>query len=159
MPERGCLMALRMVKGPGRSPVHNWLELRNEWEASGVKYLRDWCKQKIVNGKEINYQYASKQFAEIARLEEQENLSIARNKLARFAPKAVDTIGQLTDSEDENVKLKASTAIVDRVGLNPQSATINIQNTNATQVIIPAMFADSSRDDLKRMLDGEGEDE
>lgn len=151
-------MAMRIAKSPGRSPIHDWMALRNEWEASGVKYLRDWCKAKIVNGKEINYQYASKQFAEIARLEEQENLSIARNKLARFAPKAVETIGQLTDSEDENIKLKASTAIVDRVGLNPQSATINIQNTNATQVIIPAMFADSSRDDLKRMLDGEGDE-
>jgi len=151
-------MAMRIAKSPGRSPIHDWMALRNEWEASGVKYLRDWCKSKIVNGKEINYQYASKQFAEIARLEEQEDIASARRKLAKFAPKAVEAIGLLTDSEDENVKLKASTAIVDRVGLNPQSATINIQNTNATQVIIPAMFADSSRDDLKRMLDGEGDE-
>ncbi len=146
---------MKLAKTPGRSPVFDWLTLRNEYEASGIKFLRTWCATKIIDGKPLNYTYASKQFSEIARLEESEDVALARRKLARFAPNAAEKIGNLVDSEDENVALKASTAIVDRVGLNPQAAIINVQNTNAVGVIIPPMFSDDSRADLKEMLQGD----
>ena len=140
---------MRIAK-TGPNSKYDWLGLKKQFEESGEKFLRPWCEKN-----NLPYTYCSKQFTEINRLEESENIALARRKLAKFAPQAVDRIGQLTDSEDENVKLKASTAIVDRVGLNPQAATISIQNVNATQIQIPPMFSSENKDDFKRVLDGD----
>lgn len=136
----------------GPASKHDWVALRREYEDSGEPHLLAWCTKK-----EISYSYASKKFSEIDRIEDMENLAVARRRLARMSPQAAQRLGELTDSEDEGTKLKASTAILDRVGLNPQAATINIQNVNATQIQIPPMFAEENRDDLKQLLGGDEE--
>lgn len=142
---------MRIAK-TGPNSKYDWIQLRKDFEKSGEKFLRPWCEKN-----NLPYTYTSKSFTELNRIEESENIALARRKLARFAPQAAERIGELTDSQDENVKLKASTAIVDRVGLNPQAATISIQNVNATQIQIPPMFSSENRDDLAKMLNGDEE--
>lgn len=141
---------MRLVK-TGTYQKYDWLSLKKKFDAEGGT-LRDFCERN-----KLPYTFSSKNFTEINKHEEAENIEQARRHLARFAPKAVQAMGDLVDSEDENVKLKASTAIVDRVGLNPQAATISIQNVNATQIQIPPMFSSENRDDLAKMLNGDEE--
>jgi hypothetical protein len=141
---------MRLVK-TGTYQKYDWLALKKKFDAEGGT-LRDFCERN-----KLPYTFSSKNFTEINKQEEAQNIEQARRHLARFAPKAAQAMGDLVDSEDDNIKLKASTAIVDRVGLNPQAATISIQNVNATQINIPPMFSSENRDDLAKMLDGEDE--
>jgi len=138
-------MKLKRTSGPPTK--YDWLSLRDEFEASGAKTLQGWC-----GGKGVNYQYASKRFAEIGRLEEEQHLSRAKRRLSQLAPLAVEKMATLIDSEDENVQLKASLGVLDRTGNSPQAAAINLQMNTAVQINIPPMFGEESRADLAKML-------
>lgn len=142
---------MRLVK-TGTYQKYDWLSLKKKFDEDGGT-LRAFCETN-----KLPYTFTSRNFTEINKQEEAQNIEQARRHLARFAPKAAQAMGDLVDSEDENVKLKASTAIVDRVGLSPQGATISLQTINAIQIQIPPMLASDNADDLRMMLGG-GTDE
>lgn len=131
---------------------HDWESLKKDFDKSNM-LLRD-----FTSLKQISYSYASKKFSEMNAIENAELQAMTTRKLARLGPKAVDKIGQLLDSEDENVLTKVTFGIMDRTGNSPQAATINISNVNATQIQIPPMLASDNADDLRSMLGG-GTDE
>lgn len=135
--------------GRGAQPIHDWKTLHKERQKATGLTLREWCEANSVS-----YTYASKQFSAIEREIEEEQIAQARRKLAKSAPIAAEAISELLYSEDDNVKLRASMANLDRVGLSPQgisqAAQVNVQ------VNLPSMFSSSeNQSELKSLLQGE----
>lgn len=135
--------------GRGATAIHDWKALYKERQKATALTLREWCE-----ANSISYTYASKQFNAIEREIEEEQIRQARRKLAKSAPIAADAISDLLYSEDDNVKLRASMANLDRVGLSPQG--ISQQAQVNVQVNLPSMFSSNeNQSELKSLLQGE----
>lgn len=131
----------------GAVAIHDWKTLHKQWEKTSNLTLREWCE-----ANSISYTYASKQFTAIEREIEQHNLELARRKLAKTAPIAADAIGELLYSSDDNVKLRASMANLDRVGISPNAMATQVN----VQVNLPSMFSNAeNQSELKSLLQGE----
>ncbi len=103
---------------------HNWPELYKEFEAFGG-YLRDFCDHKT-----LSYTYASKHFAAIDQERNAQQIIRAKRKLANSAPKAAEKLEALLDSADESLRLKASTELLNKVGISSQTATVQVSTGN-----------------------------
>lgn len=133
----------------GAVAIYDWAKLHEQWELTTNVSLKAWCE-----AQHLNYTNASRKFTEIEREIEERHLQLAKRKLAKSAPLAADKVGDLLNSEDDNIALRASTAILDRVGLSPQSVTQNTQVN--VQVNVPAMFSTNENEqELKSLLMGE----
>lgn len=131
----------------GAVAIHDWKTLHKEWEKTTALTLREWCESQ-----KLSYSYASKQFAAIEREIEEHQIALARRKLAKTAPQAADAIGELLYSNDDNVKLRASMANLDRVGISPNAVATQVN----VQVNLPSMFSNAeNQSELKSLLQGE----
>lgn len=131
-------MQRRRTKLPKRRPggiqVYDWpqlyMEFLKERRTNPRLTLQTWS-----NYKDLNYSFASKQFAHLARLS-------AGETLALLAPNAAERLGALVDNKDLDIAVRVSTAILDRSGHSPQAAVLTINNQNITQVKMPPLFKD-----------------
>jgi hypothetical protein len=134
---------------------------KHDWEAfykahqKSEMTLKDYCASV-----EVPYFLASRNMAAIKRRVEQEQIEKARHLLAKKAPAAAERLIEvLEQEEDSNIILKASTALLDRVGVTPKAAEVNILNVQAGQAVIAPLFSDPEMaSNLKEMLGGEGEE-
>ena len=112
---------------------------REERRSNPKLTLKAWC-----DSNKLNYSNASKQFAEIARLETAEMGSI-------LAPSAMEKLGNLLQSKDEAISSKVATAILDRTGFSPKEQIVNVQNNISMGI---ALFASEDREKIKTMFEG-----
>ena len=144
-----------MPKGDKTPSIYDWPKLYSEFlkaqddaQDQGLRLtLETWAAQK-----DLNYTYASKQFAELSRL-------LTANKLALIAPKAARKLDALLDVDDDNIAHKAAVAILDRAGHSPAAIQVAIQNNVTSTVVLPPIFPANYADDMKKMLEGKGGDD
>lgn len=128
-----------------------WREFQAQKLLNPALTLRDY-----TTAQELPYYQASRTFTSYRRREQEEKIEEAREKLAKGAPVAAQTIVDALMSDDENVRLKAATANLDRVGLTPKTAEVNVLNVQAGQAVIAPIFADPDMAaNLKAMLGGD----
>jgi hypothetical protein len=111
--------------------------------------------RQICDKYELVYNTISKKFAEIAKEEMDNAIAKAKRMLAKSAPIAVGQLETLLNSNDERIQGDAAKAILDRTGLSPQAATINIQNVQAGQAVIVPLLAESDAALLQKLAGGE----
>lgn len=131
---------------------HNWPSLWKEFKDRPDKALTqaDWC---ILKG--LSQTDTSKHFSVYRKEERERAIEEARQALATAAPVSVGVLRASLHSDDENLRQKAATAILDRAGLSPQAVTVQVQQVNAQQAVVVPLIAGKDADDLAKLIGGE----
>lgn len=114
-------------------------------------------RQEFAALKGIGYTYLSREFHKIDEREEERYRRNAKRILLQAAPDAARGLRETANNNNTpiNFRTTAQTAILDRIGISPQSANLQATQVNI-QVNIPPLFADSSNaQDMKALLTGE----
>ena len=122
--------------------LEEWIALRKEREAFGGE-LKDFCQHKS-----ISYTYTSKKFAAMDREEEETAIAKARRILAKAGPVTAQGLVELTASTDLTIRLKAIDNLLNKIGLSPQVAAVQINNSNslnAERVQVQFFLPDNGR--------------
>lgn len=127
--------------------VYDWSALFTSYRTAttGMKGLdlKAWCVQNDLGDK---YGVVRKNFNELSR-------QLAGDRLALCAPNAAKRLSDLLDSEDEDVSLKASTAVLDRTGFSPQQVAVTINQQTVMAVSIPPLLREDYSRDIKSFID------
>lgn len=127
--------------------VYDWPGLFTAYRAAvrlcATTDLKQWC---VANDLADKYNMVRTNFRELGR-------QIAGDTLALSAPNAAARVARIVDSEDDELALKASTAVMDRVGLSPQQVAVTINNQNIQAVQIPPLLREDYSRDVKQFID------
>lgn len=105
--------------------------------------MKAWCEQNDLADK---YALVRRNFTELGR-------QIAGDRLALCAPSASERLTRIIEAEDDELALKASTAVLDRVGLSPQQVAVTINNQNIQAIAIPPLLREDYSKDVKKFID------
>jgi hypothetical protein len=127
--------------------VYDWpglfTQYRNAVKAHPDLGLKEWCSTADLGDR---YALVRKNFTELGR-------QIAGDRLAICAPNAAKRLEALVEAEDDELALKASTAVLDRTGLSPQQVAVTINNQSITALAIPPLLREDYSKDIKGFID------
>ena len=133
---------------------HNWKALLSEFELDFTNCKVSTMKEFAIN-RGLNYTLASREFSALKKERAKTYIEAAQGKLAEGSFAAANRLVSLADSEDENVAVKASVAVLDRVGISPAVAQVNVTQQVQNNLVLPPMFLGSAQADVTRLLSGE----
>lgn len=133
----------------GANAQFDWKALYREWNKTHDIWLEEFCEQRG-----LTYTYCSRIFKKFDDAAAEKSKRETTRILTSAAPKSARTLVELLNSEDEGIKLKASTTNLGIVGFSAQAASQTAQVN--VQVNLPSMFATSdNQTELKSLLQGE----
>lgn len=137
-----------------RPKEHNWPDLFDSFNKAEKKdntlTLERWCgEQKLA------YTNTSKHFSELRKLRIEKYLAKTREILTEAAPQTATNLVRISNLQDdgkETIAAKAAIAVLDRVGLSPQVAQVQVIQSNQQNLIAPVLFAAQHLNDAGDML-------
>jgi len=148
IPDNPRIKMLPVVVGQTKpKAVYDWPGLFTAYRTAASSNkgleLKSWCASNDLADK---YGIVRKNFNEMSR-------QLAGDRLALCAPNAAKRLSDLLDSEDEDVSLKASTAVLDRTGFSPQQVAVTINQQTVMAVSIPPLLREDYSKDIKSFID------
>lgn len=143
---------IKMVTPPNTpkakpSAVYDWPGLftsyRHAMATNRDLDLRAWCASVDLGDR---YGVVRKNFVELSR-------QLAGDRLALCAPNAAKRLAALVDSPEEDIALKASTAVMDRSGFSPQQVAVTINQQTVTAISIPPLLREDYAREIKSFID------
>ena len=98
------------------------------------------------------YTTLSRRFTELREERALAYLSGARSNLAKGAARASERLVGLIESEDENIAVKATTSLLDRVGMSPPAVALQVSQQVQHNVVVAPLFASSDAVDAVDMF-------
>lgn len=125
----------------------DWVGLFSSWVAAQQRTqrltLQEWCAQNDLADK---YPTVMKNFREISR-------QVAGDRLSLCAPNAAERLAGLIESPDDELALKASTAVLDRTGYSPQQVQVTLNQNTVNAVVIPPLLKEDYSREIKSFID------
>lgn len=149
IPENIHIKMVAPLDKPTAKPkaVYDWPGLftsyRNAMASTRDLDLRAWCNQVDLGDR---YAVVRKNFVELSR-------QLAGDRLALCAPNAAKRLAGLIDSSEEDIALKASTAVMDRAGFSPQQVAVTINQQTVTAISIPPLLREDYSREIKSFID------
>ena len=140
-----------VMDAPTPRVVHDWPAYLKEFEAK-ISKVSSFTLREYADQKSLNYELCSRRFTELRNSRAETYLQRAKAKLMELAPKAVDRLGALTDSVDENVATRATLGLLDRVGLSAPVAQLQMIQQNQNNIVIPSLMSTGHSEDIGGMF-------